>query len=251
MYEEYQKLLAFSSPSNIKKYFQLYITDVLNLSSTSANNYLRSLKKLSEYMKLMGLVKESIYEIGSIEQLDSIWEMLKENSDFRSLNSRGHRMYSAGFNRYRDFAAGILFNKLVDSDVCKLDTPMASEKPVIMEYKIWKRSGILRTQTIVLADYKCAMDHRHTTFKAANSNKPYMEAHHIIPLKLQEHFGNSLDIYANLVSLCPICHRKIHLGIIEDRIQMIDKIYEKRKERLANCGLSFGKEEFEDLILKT
>jgi 5-methylcytosine-specific restriction protein A len=76
-----------------------------------------------------------------------------------------------------------------------------------------------------------------------------MEAHHIIPLRLQENFAKSLDVYANLVSLCPICHRKIHLGIIEERRLMIDEIYEIRKERLAKCGFVLGKEEFEDMVL--
>jgi 5-methylcytosine-specific restriction protein A len=76
-----------------------------------------------------------------------------------------------------------------------------------------------------------------------------MEAHHIIPLKLQERFSSSLDVYANLISLCPICHRKIHLGIKEERRLMIDGIYEECKDRLAKCGFILGKEEFEDLVM--
>jgi len=30
---------------------------------------------------------------------------------------------------------------------------------------------------------------------------------------------------------------------------MVDELYEKRKERLVNCGFILGKEEFEDIIL--
>ena len=248
-YEEAQSLIALSSPANINKYFQIYITEVLHLSSTSAHNYLRSLKKLSECMKQLELIKDSIYEIGSIEQLDSIWKDLKDDKTFSALNSRGHRMYSAGFSRYRDFASGVLFKGMVDSDIHKLDIPMVCESPVMMEYKVWKRSGILRSQTVALADYKCDMDCNHSTFITASNNKPYMEAHHIIPIRLQGSFKNSLDVYANLVSLCPLCHRKIHLGIMEERRQMIDTLYERRMTRLANCGLSIGKIEFEDMIL--
>ena len=54
---------------------------------------------------------------------------------------------------------------------------------------------------------------------------------------------------ANLISLCPICHHKIHLGLRDDRRCMVDELYEKRKERLVNCGFILGKEEFEDIIL--
>ena len=76
-----------------------------------------------------------------------------------------------------------------------------------------------------------------------------MEGHHAIPLHYQGKFEHSLDIYANVVCLCPICHRKIHYGISEDRRLMMDEIWEKRIGRLINWGISMSKTEFENLIL--
>ena len=249
MQETNQAPMAISSPANIKEYFSRYILEVKNLSSGSEYNYQRGLKKVSQCMKELGLVEESIYEIGTIEELESKWNKLKANPEFIEMDRTGHRMYSSGFRCYYKFATGDMFKEHSSIDVQTLDTPMALEKPVKVEYKIWKRSGIMRTQTVALADYNCDIDHSHVTFIAASTGKPYMEAHHIIPLRLQENFAKSLDVYANLVSLCPICHRKIHLGIIEERRLMIDEIYEIRKERLAKCGFVLGKEEFEDMVL--
>jgi 5-methylcytosine-specific restriction protein A len=142
-----------------------------------------------------------------------------------------------------------MFNSFTQKEIVKMDVPVVCEKPIVMEYKIWRRSGILRTQTIELSDYQCEFDHDHKTFIAESTSRPYMEAHHIIPLQHQEKFGNSLDVYANLISLCPICHRKIHFGLRDERRSMVDELYEKRKERLVNCGLIMGKEEFENLLL--
>lgn len=76
-----------------------------------------------------------------------------------------------------------------------------------------------------------------------------MESHHAIPIHLQGRFPYSLDVYANLICLCPVCHRKIHYGLRDERREMLYEIYEKRHERMAHSGLEIGKEEFADLIL--
>ena len=241
--------VAISSPENIREYFSRYILEVKKLSSGSVYNYQRGLKKVSHFMKEMGLVEESIYEIGTIEELDFAWKRLKADSQFSDMDKSGHRMFSSGFNCYRKFATGELFHEYSSVDVKNLDKPMKLETPIKVEYKLWKRSGIMRTQTVALANFTCDIDHSHDTFIAVSTGHPYMEAHHIIPIKLQERFSSSLDVYANLISLCPLCHRKIHLGIREERRLMIDGIYENRKDRLAKCGFVFGKEEFEDLVL--
>ena len=241
--------LAFSSTENICEYFKRYIVDVRGRSVSTYNHYVQGLRTISRYMKEAGLVKDSIYELGSIEQLESAWSVLSKNEEFVALNKRGNNMYSAGYNNYHTFAKGDLFKNFTEHDIVKMDVPVVCEKPAVMEYKVWKRSGILRTQTIEMANYQCDMDHSHVTFIAEKTKKQYMEAHHIIPLQQQEKFEHSLDVYANLVSLCPICHRKIHLAIMEERRQMVDELYEKRRNRLVKCGFTLGKEEFEDIVL--
>lgn len=85
---------------------------------------------------------------------------------------------------------------------------------------------------------------------AERTHKPYMESHHAITIHLQGRFPYSLDVYANLICLCPVCHRKIHYGLRDERREMLYEIYEKRHERMAHSGLKIGKEEFADLILK-
>ena len=71
-----------------------------------------------------------------------------------------------------------------------------------------------------------------------------MEAHHALPMKLQDRFDRSLDVYANVVCLCPICHRLLHYGIESEKENALNKIYYDRADRLATSGIRIGKEDF-------
>ena len=64
-----------------------------------------------------------------------------------------------------------------------------------------------------------------------------MESHHLIPISFQPNFEYSLDVYSNIVCLCPICHRQIHYGLINDRKKLLSVLFEKREERLINSGI--------------
>ena len=95
-----------------------------------------------------------------------------------------------------------------------------------------------------MADYCCEIDETHQTFIAENTNKPYMEGHHAIPMRFQEQFDHSLDVYANIICLCPLCHRRIHHGLSKDRELMANKIYLSRADRLANSGIELSRDNF-------
>ena len=81
-----------------------------------------------------------------------------------------------------------------------------------------------------LSGYKCEIDDSHDTFIAQRTNKQYVEAHHLIPMKYQHLFADPLDNLDNLVSLCANCHRGIHHAIAEHKYELIDGIYQKRPE---------------------
>lgn len=232
----------------LKEYYARYLQDVRNLSKSSVNHYLDALNNISRRLKEMGLVEYSIYEIGDIERLDFVRTILYKDPDFIEANERGRRMYSAGLNNYYRFASGENFNKAHDK-ILLLDVPMQPSQTLVIEREAWKRSGILRTQAIELAEFSCELDSKHKSFTAESTKKPYMEGHHALPIKLQHQFKNSLDVYANIVCLCPICHRQIHYGIKSDREKMINQIYSFRADRLANAGIKLSKQEFSDLIV--
>lgn len=95
------------------------------------------------------------------------------------------------------------------------------------------------------AYYLCEFDNCHMTFTSKANNENYVEAHHLVPIQLQSYFLYSLDVESNIVSLCPVCHRKIHLATSDEKREIITRLYKNRIERLKECNIMI---ELEDLI---
>lgn len=240
---EYQKNRNYSS-NVLKEYFKRYLIDIRKLKESSVRHYLDALNNISHRLKYKDLVKFDIYEINNLQRLLDVREILFSDQDFIELDKRGNRMYSSGINNYCKFASGIEFQENKEN-IFVLDIPIAIKKA---KGDAWERSEIIRIQAIELAGYKCEMNKKHISFIAEQSKKQYMEGHHVIPIHFQSRFDNSLDIYANIICMCPICHRKIHYGLKEDRQIMMNQIYYQRANRLSNCGIKLSKLEFMELV---
>lgn len=94
------------------------------------------------------------------------------------------------------------------------------------------------------ANHLCELNCKAALFLRKNSQENYTEAHHLIPLCYQNDFEYSLDVEANVVSLCPNCHRHLHYG--DDITELLRTLYESRKDRLTNCGINIS---FAQLLL--
>lgn len=117
-------------------------------------------------------------------------------------------------------------------------TPESYKKGNTIRYKTNAR--IAKT-ALHLADYKCEINPEHITF-ISKLGKPYMEAHHLIPMAYQKDFSINIDRIENIVSICPICHSAIHLGDMSTRLEILRKLYDKKEEGIKRVGLniSFG-----------
>ncbi len=111
----------------------------------------------------------------------------------------------------------------IDSDFSKVkiaeEEKSENRKKTKMESgrEVWPRDPKKAKQAIKQAEFKCEIDDTHETFVSGASRKNYMEAHHLIPLRMQHDFENSLDVVGNIVSICPNCHRLIHYGRDKDK----------------------------------
>lgn len=103
---------------------------------------------------------------------------------------------------------------------------------------------VLGKEAILRNQYRCSVNPNHETFTKKNGER-YMEVHHLIPLERQAEFDNKLDTRANLVPLCPLCHKLIHYGKIEDIKPIITQLFNERQEALIKSGLAIT---LEDLI---
>ena len=232
----------------LMNYYAKYLKEIRKVTDSTVKHYQDALSYISNYLLQKRKIQRTIYEIQEIGELEIIKEELYANPDFIALDSRGHRMYSAGLNNYYRFATGEGFANLHDRiRVMDTEVPLADKETSIR--KLWKRSLIIKTQAIEAAGYQCEIDSVHSTFTAKSTGHQYMEGHHALPMKYQEMFSNSLDVYANIICLCPICHRLLHYGIETEKENVINKIYYYRSDRLAASGIKISKTDFVKLVI--
>lgn len=112
------------------------------------------------------------------------------------------------------------------------------EKFVITSQTKIKRNTTTLTNVIITNEYSCEYNPEHKTFISERTGENYVEGHHFIPLEHQDDFENSLDVESNIISLCPNCHRLLHYGTLNEKEVILENLYNERKERLENAGIS-------------
>jgi len=101
--------------------------------------------------------------------------------------------------------------------------------------------NIIKRQAKIQSNYICALEKinncRPIYFTAKVNNKNYLEVHHFIPREFRNDFSYSAEVLANYITLCPRCHRQIHIAVDRERKHLINALYEERKNRLQLVGL--------------
>lgn len=130
----------------------------------------------------------------------------------------------------------------LDDEISKEDTyygdfSSTPKEPVIRNgVKHYPRNDKVREIALSDSNNKCAINGcKHALF-ISRSGKPYLEAHHIIPINAQGEFQNNIDIPENVVCLCPSCHREIHNG--KEAKNKIVELFEQRKDKLSEQGIN-------------
>lgn len=121
-----------------------------------------------------------------------------------------------------------------------------NEKPEEKNIQLYKNEGKEKQirnistsiQALEKAKYLCEFDPNHKLFMRKNGLHTYTESHHLIPLSKHNEFNKSLDVPANIVSLCSHCHNLLHYGQIQDKKEILLKLYKEREQRLKNCELN-------------
>ena len=234
-------------------YFRNYIVNVLGRKPSTANHYIQGLRTVSRYLRDARLIQEHLFEVDELPQLLKLRDALRLMSDFVEQDEVGNRMYTAGLNRYIEFAE-LGFEtcgrpmepaEAKPVDLALLDAPVSSPPKSITTISArWSRDRIIVRQVLQSCSYRCEIDGSHETFITRTTHLPYLEGHHLVPLAVQGDFTNSLDVYANLIGLCPLCHRKMHFADNKLRRSLLASIYTNRATRFANSGIAMSKDEF-------
>lgn len=93
---------------------------------------------------------------------------------------------------------------------------------------VFTRDSKLALQRLIKTDFKCEFDRKHDLFISRHTKRPYLEAHHLLPMALQKTTTKKIDTLDNIFCLCPNCHRAIHHSESPLAREIIDTLVENR-----------------------
>jgi 5-methylcytosine-specific restriction enzyme A len=241
-----------------KESFIYWLENNRKIASYSVNRYANAIDIISSELDNFGLDRINLYSISDTVIID----IILANTVFQQKNSKVNRMYSASLNHFKSFIEygnerqfqaefmkdEIEYEKDVRNNISTGKRAINIEDKIqakpsyrtVTNRKIWTRNPRYASDVVVDAEYLCEYSIDHVHFKSKYSQKNYVEAHHLIPMKYQELYDNSLDIYSNIVSLCMVCHKILHFGMFVDKKEILDKLFEGRRDRLINSGINIS-----------
>ena len=229
------------------EYFKQYMKITRGITDKSVNHYVTGINSINALLQKYEFPISDIFAISSYSELEAIKSFLETNAEFLSKDAIGHNMYSVAFKHFYRFARSD--SDFFMHDINRMDIAVPKPEIITTASTRWKRNQIVVTHAIEGANYCCEHNTSHTTFITQSTGKAYMEGHHLIPLKYQSEFNCGLDVYANVVCLCPICHRLMHFGRDSERKYVAEMLFDSRAERLGKSGIDIPKKEFVELVI--
>lgn len=117
-----------------------------------------------------------------------------------------------------------------------IPTPEERKDPVSNgENYSYPRNRETALKALKRANYECELDKWHSSFIRKSNGTNYTEPHHLVPMSEQDSFKKSLDVQANIVSLCSNCHNELHYG--KEPESLLKKLYDARRDELEVAGI--------------
>lgn len=230
----------------LQEFFKRYVR-LKGLSERTVGHYVTGINSINVILEKYNFPIKNIFETKTVADLEAIKLFLLSNTEFQEKNRIGHNMYSVSFRHFCEFVCGDY--EFFNNNIQRMD--IVAEKPPIVTSTTtsYRRNQIIVDQSLEGAGYCCEHNAKHQTFIAKATNHAYMEGHHLIPMKFQDNFECSIDVYANIVCLCPICHKLLHYGQTKEKSYVAEGLYEKRQTRLIQSGIDISKQEFLQLVI--
>lgn len=226
--------------------------------SGKASSYVRYLVRLIIFSSESSKYQfENLFNFATLKEIEKV----KNDLNFKEFNNQSNHFYSATLTCYRSYISYINNQTEVSNDLklnMMLNSKISNEseekrdrllaKPSERKAKISQENNFSYPRSLTesllakrQSDWKCELNEKHETFIVDGSQKPYMEAHHLIPMGVQDYYENTIDFSDNIVSLCPTCHAKVHFGLPSEKKKMLTTLFEKRKNLYINYGIEIDK----------
>ncbi|WP_156443372.1 hypothetical protein [Erythrobacter sp. CCH5-A1] len=123
----------------------------------------------------------------------------------------------------------------VDNFQLDLNDPEAPEKKANVTYQ-YGRDRRVALDALNRAGFVCELFPDFPTFISRSSGLAFMEAHHLIPMKLQDNFSHSLDVVENICCFNPWSHRLVHSGKFDVFEEQLARIVRLRSDFIKSVG---------------
>ena len=229
---------APTSTEEIKKEIKYYC----DLSEEDLTPYPSRSQKEPRYFQIVGNIishnNQNFFKyVSKIIQSES--NSKKANPDLFLLNDQGKELIKRIIISKEDEIDGSFATEDFTSseEVQELDIDKVNQRLIDMYNKNGELKRIptdknLSRTVLELTGFRCQvavlLREDHLLFNNKNG-EPYLEIHHLIPLKAsKDFFPLNLDIAPNLVPLCPNCHAKLHRGSYDEKLIILRILYDKR-----------------------
>ena len=102
----------------------------------------------------------------------------------------------------------------------------------------WKRNPAVAANALKKGKFSCEVRPDLETFTSRKTGKPFLEAHHLIPMKAQSVFEKNLDVVENICILSPFVHRKLHHAPFDALVPDLQKLIAPRTNLLASLEIA-------------
>lgn len=240
--------------------FAEWLRTYADIKPYSIGRYSKAINTISSELGDYGIQKINLFNLTDTAFIDTILR----NTEFKKKNEKGHRMYSVALNHFKKYIEYYYdpelqaelfkeeqeFEKYLTENPADISRVNIEDKPKdkpnhrsVNNRKVWSRNPKTASEAVAVADYICELDNQHKHFISKFNGMNYVEAHHLIPMQYQDQFEDSLDIHANIVSICLVCHKKIHFGLFEDKKEILEKLFNSRRDRLIKGGINISLDE--------
>lgn len=251
------------SHNNDHAYFQEYANNLTKQSGKAKNNESGKGRSYANYLIRLVIFYQEFFgeEIGELLTFTTLKKIEKviQSDNFNKYNHEEGHFPSATFNCYVSCVTHLNTEKerrvdfqlnedLVTTrieDNYEMNNTIVGvqkrkEKIIIGDVSTYPRSRKESLYAKRRSNWKCDVNPNHITFLNNADAKPYMEAHHLIPMSVQDYFEYTLDFADNIVCLCPNCHRKIHHAIDSEKSEIIKFLFENRENRYRKYSIDIN-----------